>query len=82
VVANLENLPGVSQTDLVTNETVVLLVSACAGASAEPDPPNRQKAPPFSTPGELVRQVTGQVWPTWPELAEHAGRGDYAGYRA
>jgi hypothetical protein len=32
-----------------------------------------QKAPPFSTPGELVRQVTGQSWPTWRELMEGAG---------
>ncbi len=26
------------------------------------------KAPPFSLPGELVRQATGQEWPTWEEL--------------
>jgi HD domain len=40
-----------------------------------------QKAPPFSPPGELVRQVTGQSWPTWRELVEGAGWGDYDGYR-
>ncbi|MCP3804593.1 HD domain-containing protein [Allokutzneria sp. A3M-2-11 16] len=27
-----------------------------------------QKAPPFTMPGELVRQVTGQQWPTWQQL--------------
>jgi hypothetical protein len=40
-----------------------------------------QKAPPFSMPGELVRQVTGQAWPTWRQLMESGGWGDYDGYR-
>jgi hypothetical protein len=40
-----------------------------------------QKAPPFSMPGELVRQVTGQSWPTWRELVEGTGWGDYDDYR-
>jgi hypothetical protein len=40
-----------------------------------------QKAPPFTMPGELVRQVTGQSWPTWRELMEGAGWGDYNGYQ-
>ncbi len=40
-----------------------------------------QKAPPFTVPGELVRQATGQPWPTWRELMEGAGWGDYDGYR-
>ncbi|QFZ24149.1 HD domain-containing protein [Saccharothrix syringae] len=26
------------------------------------------KAPPFTFPGELVRQATGRGWPTWDEL--------------
>lgn len=26
------------------------------------------KAPPFTLPGELVRQETGQQWPTWEEM--------------
>ncbi|MFY7065039.1 HD domain-containing protein [Nocardiopsis changdeensis] len=38
------------------------------------------KAPPFSTPGELLRQHTGERWPTWRELMSgEAGWGDYAG---
>ncbi|MFI6579189.1 HD domain-containing protein [Nocardiopsis sp. NPDC050513] len=39
------------------------------------------KAPPFSLPGELVRQRTGERWPTWRELmtAEPTWR-DYEGY--
>jgi hypothetical protein len=41
-----------------------------------------QKAPPYTVPGELVRQATGQVWPTWQELMQDAGWGDYEGYRA
>ncbi|WP_049565023.1 HD domain-containing protein [Nonomuraea sp. SBT364] len=40
-----------------------------------------RKAPPYSMPGELVRQVTGQVWPTWRELMEASGWDDYDGYR-
>ncbi|MEU7900411.1 HD domain-containing protein [Nonomuraea sp. NPDC049152] len=32
------------------------------------------KAPPFSIPGEMLRQASGQAWPTWRELA---GWGDY-----
>jgi HD domain-containing protein len=39
-----------------------------------------QKAPPFSMPGELVRQVTRQSWPTWRELMEGVGWNDYDGY--
>lgn len=39
------------------------------------------KAPLFSLPGELVRQATGQSWPTWRELAERSGWNDYDGYR-
>ncbi|MFI6501707.1 HD domain-containing protein [Nonomuraea typhae] len=35
---------------------------------------NPRKAPPFSIPGEMVRQATGQSWPTWRELT---GWGDY-----
>jgi HD domain len=32
-----------------------------------------QKAPPFTLPGELVRQRTGQQWPTWEELTSAWG---------
>ncbi|MFC5748399.1 HD domain-containing protein [Actinomadura rugatobispora] len=40
-----------------------------------------QKAPPFSMPGELVRQRTGQVWPTWEQLMSEAPSwNDYDGY--
>jgi hypothetical protein len=39
------------------------------------------KAPPFSMPGELVRQATGQSWPTWEELMKSSGWNDYDGYR-
>ena len=39
------------------------------------------KAPPFSMPGELVRQTTGQSWPTWEELMKFSGWNDYDGYR-
>lgn len=35
------------------------------------------KAPPFSLPGELVRQRTGQTWPTWEQLTQDPGWGDY-----
>jgi hypothetical protein len=39
------------------------------------------KAPPFSMPGELVRQRTGQEWPTWRQLMDGAsGWNDYDGY--
>jgi len=41
-----------------------------------------QKSPPFTMPGELVRQVTGQSWPTWQELMQDAGFNDYDGYQA
>ncbi|WP_116247643.1 HD domain-containing protein [Nocardiopsis sp. FIRDI 009] len=39
------------------------------------------KAPPFSFPGELLRQHTGKPWPTWRELmtAEPTWN-DYEGY--
>jgi hypothetical protein len=40
-----------------------------------------RKAPPFTVPGELVRQATGQTWPTWRELMESGGWGVYEGYR-
>ncbi len=39
-----------------------------------------QKAPPFSMPGELVRQKTGEIWPTWEQLMT-PGWNDYDGYR-
>ncbi|WP_431042890.1 HD domain-containing protein [Streptomyces sp. P1-3] len=40
------------------------------------------KAPPFSVPGELVRQETQAAWPTWRELMTQAPSwGDYDGYR-
>jgi HD domain-containing protein len=38
------------------------------------------KAPPYTMPGELVRQATGQSWPTWRELMEDSGWNDYDGY--
>ncbi|MFG3440267.1 HD domain-containing protein [Nonomuraea sp. NPDC047897] len=38
------------------------------------------KAPPFTVPGELVRQVTGQTWPTWRDLVNDPGWNDYDGY--
>ncbi|KOX10277.1 damage-inducible protein [Nocardiopsis sp. NRRL B-16309] len=39
------------------------------------------KAPPFSLPGEFVRQRTGQEWPTWRQLMDAApGWNDYDGY--
>jgi hypothetical protein len=37
------------------------------------------KAPPYTMPGELVRQVTGEAWPTWKELMQGSGWGDYDG---
>lgn len=37
------------------------------------------KARPFSMPGELVRQRTGEVWPTWEQLTL-PGWNDYDGY--
>lgn len=36
-----------------------------------------QKAPPFSLPGELVRQKTGANWPTWEQLTQSSGWNDY-----
>lgn len=38
-----------------------------------------RKAPPFSTPGELVRQATGGTWPTWEQLTS-PGWHDYEGW--
>ncbi|MCP2259822.1 HD domain-containing protein [Streptoalloteichus tenebrarius] len=39
------------------------------------------KAPPFSMPGELVRQHTGQAWPTWKDLMnQEPSWHDYDGY--
>jgi hypothetical protein len=43
--------------------TVVLHDAIVGQALAKP-----QKAPPFSVPGELVRQHTGATWPTWEQL--------------
>ncbi|CAL9488119.1 hypothetical protein SUDANB121_03195 [Nocardiopsis dassonvillei] len=38
-----------------------------------------RKAPPFSLPGEFLRQHTGGRWPTWRELmSEESGWDDYA----
>ncbi|MEU9946682.1 HD domain-containing protein [Streptomyces lavendulae] len=39
------------------------------------------KAPPFTMPGELVRQATGRAWPSWQKLARSSGWNDYDGYR-
>jgi hypothetical protein len=39
------------------------------------------KAPPYTMPGELVRQATGQSWPTWRDLMEESGWNDYDGYQ-
>lgn len=39
------------------------------------------KAPLFTMSGELVRQVTGRIWPTWRELARSSGWSDYDDYR-
>ncbi|MFE9397457.1 HD domain-containing protein [Streptomyces flavidovirens] len=39
------------------------------------------KGPPFSMPGELVRQQTQGTWPTWKQLmTQPHGWNDYAGY--
>ncbi|MFF8783966.1 HD domain-containing protein [Streptomyces sp. NPDC015125] len=39
------------------------------------------KAPPFSMPGELVRQETQAVWPTWKQLMTRSPSwNDYDGY--
>jgi hypothetical protein len=38
------------------------------------------KAPPFTMPGELVRQMTEQSWPTWQELMQSSGWNDYDSY--
>ena len=35
------------------------------------------KAAPFTLPGELVRQQTGQSWPTWEQLTRNSGWNDY-----
>ncbi|SHG76310.1 HD domain-containing protein [Streptoalloteichus hindustanus] len=41
-----------------------------------------QKAPLFSFPGELVRQKTGDAWPTWRQLMDkEPSWHDYDGYR-
>jgi hypothetical protein len=39
------------------------------------------KAPPFSMPGELLRQKTKEIWPTWEQLMQSPGWNDYEGYR-
>jgi len=36
-----------------------------------------QKAPPFTLPGELLRQRTGGTWPTWEQLTQAPGWDDY-----
>jgi hypothetical protein len=36
-----------------------------------------QKGPPFSLPGELLRQTTGEAWPTWEQLTQPSGWDDY-----
>ncbi|MEO3747048.1 HD domain-containing protein [Plantactinospora sp. B5E13] len=41
-----------------------------------------QKAPPFSMPGELVRQETRAIWPSWEELMTQSPHwNDYDGYQ-
>ncbi|WP_380282066.1 HD domain-containing protein [Kitasatospora purpeofusca] len=42
---------------------------------------NPRKAPLFTMQGELLRQVGGESWPTWEQLARSAGWNDYEGYR-
>jgi hypothetical protein len=37
-----------------------------------------QKAPPFTLPGELVRQETGRPWPTWEQLTQESDWSDHA----
>ncbi|WP_207954183.1 HD domain-containing protein [Saccharopolyspora elongata] len=40
------------------------------------------KAPPFSMPGELLRQETQTIWPTWKQLmSQTPGWNDYDGYQ-
>ncbi|MFG2196966.1 damage-inducible protein [Streptomyces sp. NPDC048639] len=40
------------------------------------------KAPPFTMPGELVRQETPAIWPTWEQLMTRSPSwNDYDGYR-
>ncbi len=40
------------------------------------------KAPPYTLPGEFLRQHTGRDWPTWRQLMDlPAGWHDYDGYR-
>ncbi|WP_210407909.1 HD domain-containing protein [Allokutzneria sp. NRRL B-24872] len=40
-----------------------------------------QKAPPFTLPGELVRQTTGAQWPTWHDLmAREPSWNDHVGW--
>ncbi|MEV0374474.1 HD domain-containing protein [Streptomyces sp. NPDC050636] len=44
---------------------------------------NPHKAPPFSMPGELVRQKTQESWPTWEQLmTQHPSWNDYDGYQS
>ncbi|GGR90746.1 hypothetical protein GCM10010252_32000 [Streptomyces aureoverticillatus] len=38
------------------------------------------KAPLFTLPGELVRQRTGADWPTWEQMTQSPGWGDFEGY--
>ncbi|MFC4056709.1 HD domain-containing protein [Planomonospora corallina] len=54
----------------------VLRDAIVAQATAKP-----HKAPPFSLPGELVRQVTGRSWPTWRDMTNGADWDGYAGHR-
>lgn len=51
---------------------VVLHDTIVGQTAAEPD-----KAPPFPLAGELVRQQTGATWPTWQQLVDAPGWGDY-----
>ncbi|NRQ37329.1 HD domain-containing protein [Nonomuraea sp. NN258] len=40
------------------------------------------KAPPYTMPGELLRQWTGGAWPTWRQaMTQPSGWGDYDGYQ-
>ncbi|MBG0822632.1 HD domain-containing protein [Planomonospora sp. ID91781] len=43
---------------------------------------NPHKAPPYTMPGELLRQRTGEEWPTWHGLmTQEPSWHDYDGYR-
>jgi hypothetical protein len=56
--------------------TAVLYDTIVGQALAKP-----HKAPPFTMPGELLRQKTGAVWPTWRQLmTDPSGWHDYDDY--